>query len=338
MLFIAISAVLSLIFRPLVDAIKLFNYKNIKIGNGLAAFFTVSVIWAFIIVVFWFILPLVGSELQYLSKVDIPVVVDRMWQLLLQAIEPFRENNPELVGLIELQIKDMAVALFDFGHFRTVFASIFDFFGGVFVALFAITFITFFFLKEEGLLVRGILLFIPEHYESGLIHAIKSIRSLLRRYFIGVIIQTLLITILVTVGFYIIGIGFNHAVIVGLVSGLLNIIPYVGPLIGSFFGTIVSIIIYLQTPLDIGFIQLLFSTLTVYAIVQLIDNIVFQPLIFSSSVKAHPLEIFLVILAAGYISGIIGMFLAIPVYTILRVVAREFFFNYRLVQKLTGKL
>lgn len=69
-----------------------------------------------------------------------------------------------------------------------------------------------------------------------------------------------------------------------------------------------------------------------------IDNILFQPLIYSSSVKAHPLEIFLVILAAGNMAGIVGMFLAIPTYTIIRVVAKEFFENMKLVRKLTENL
>lgn len=337
-LFIAISAVLSLVNRPLVDLIKKIRIWHYRVGSGLAALFTVLIIWAVIIVVFWFILPLVGSELKFLSTVDIPVVIERVGQLLFQALEPFRENNSEMVLMIETQVKEMAMALFDFEHVRGVFSSMFGFLGGLFVASFSISFITFFFLKEEGLLVSGILLFIPGHYETGLRHVMLSIRSLLRRYFVGVIIQTTLIAILVTIGFYIIGVGFNHAAVVGLISGLLNIIPYVGPIIGAFFGAFVGIIVYLQTPLEIEFVPLLIWIGVIYLLVQSIDNVVFQPLIFSNSVKAHPLEIFIVILAAGYLAGIVGMFLAIPVYTILRVVAREFFSNYRLVQKLTGRL
>jgi predicted PurR-regulated permease PerM len=76
----------------------------------------------------------------------------------------------------------------------------------------------------------------------------------------------------------------------------------------------------------------------VFLSVQVIDNVLFQPLIYSSSVKAHPLEIFLVIMAAGSMAGIIGMILAIPVYTIIRVIAAEFFENMKLVKKLTKNL
>ena len=76
----------------------------------------------------------------------------------------------------------------------------------------------------------------------------------------------------------------------------------------------------------------------VFGSVQVIDNVLFQPLIYSSSVKAHPLEIFLVIMAAGSMAGIMGMILAIPVYTIMRVIAKEFLVNMKLVQKMTKNL
>ncbi len=337
-MFIAISAVLSLVNRPLVDLIKKVRIGKIQIGNGWAALYTVLIIWAFIIVLFWFTIPLVVSELQFLSTVDIPSVIERVRELIMQSLEPFRTSNAGLVEMMEKQIQEMAIALLDFNHIKTVFSSMFGFLGGLFIAAFSISFITFFFLKEEGLLISGILLFIPERHETGLVHVMNSVKSLLRRYFVGVIVQTILIALLVTVGFVMIGVGFNHAVIIGIISGLLNIIPYIGPFIGAFFGMLVGVIVYLQAPFGMDFLPLLLWISLIYVLVQLVDNIVFQPIIFSNSVKAHPLEIFIVILAAGYLSGIAGMFLAIPVYTILRVVAREFFFNYRLVQKLTGRL
>lgn len=337
-LFIAFSSVISLVISPIVDLIKRIKIGTFGIGSGWAALFTISIAWAIIIITFWFTIPLIGNELTYLSSVDIPIVIEHVIQMLFQALDPFRENNANIVHLVESQIKNMAVALFDFSRIEDVFSKMFDFLGGLLIACFSITFITFFFLKEEGLLLNGIMMFVPENHEAGLKHAMLSIRNLLRRYFIGVLVQTILIACLVTVGFYFLGIGINHAIIVGLISGLLNIIPYLGPIIGAFFGTLVGVIAFLQAPIGIGFMQLLFWIAVIYSLVQLIDNLIFQPLIFSNSVKAHPLEIFIIILAAGYLSGIVGMFFAIPVYTILRVVAREFFFNYRLVQKLTGQL
>ena len=242
-LFIAISAVLSLVNRPLADLFKRIKFRNRPMGNGWAALFTVLIIWLVIIVIFRFTIPLVVNELQFLSTVDIPSVIDRVGQKLFDALEPLREKNGDLVVLIEKQVEEVALTLFNFSQIKMVFSSMIEFLGGLFIASFSITFITFFFLKEEGLLIEGILLFVPERHEEGLKHVMQSIRRLLRRYFIGVIIQTLLITFLVTLGFSIIGVGFNHAVIIGIVSGLLNIIPYVGPLIGAFFGMLVGLIL-----------------------------------------------------------------------------------------------
>jgi predicted PurR-regulated permease PerM len=71
---------------------------------------------------------------------------------------------------------------------------------------------------------------------------------------------------------------------------------------------------------------------------QLADNIVLQPVLYSNSVHAHPLEIFLVILIAGNLGGVLGMLFAIPMYNVARVFAKEFFNNIRVVQKLTENM
>jgi predicted PurR-regulated permease PerM len=76
----------------------------------------------------------------------------------------------------------------------------------------------------------------------------------------------------------------------------------------------------------------------VFSAANLIDNIILQPIIYSTSVKAHPVEIFLVIIMAGSLAGIPGMILAIPGYTVLRIVAREFLGKFRLVRKLTQNM
>lgn len=333
--YIGISAVLSLVARPLFDLFKRIKFKWLQVSNGFAALFTVLIIWTLIILFFRFTIPLIGGELHYLSTVDIPQVIDRVSQMLFDALEPFRKNNATIVSALETQITEAAVTLFDVVYIKDTFSGLVGFFGGLFVAAFSITFMTFFFLKEEGLLLGLLMIFVPDSYEAGLRHVLQSVKYLLRRYFIGILVQIFLICMLVTIGFMILGLEFNHAITIGLISGLLNVIPYVGPLIGAFFGCITGIIIYLQFPPDITFLSYLGYMGLVYSVVQLLDNVVFQPVIFSNSVKAHPLEIFLVIMMAGYMSGIIGMFLAIPVYTILRVVAREFFYNYRVVKKFT---
>nr|WP_319400306.1 AI-2E family transporter [uncultured Carboxylicivirga sp.] len=338
--FILVSVVISLVIRPVFDMIKRIKIRKWQISNAISALLTVLVLWVFVFLFFRLSVPFIIKEIHFLSNVDIDVVFNKAEKLLANILEPLNHSDfgKSGIGLIENQIKETAITFFDFTQLRNLFTGVVGFLGGLFVFIFSVSFITFFFLKDEWLIISGLLLFFPAHYESALKHILASIKTLLRRYFIGVIIQIVLISIFVTLGFLIVGIEFQHAIIIGLFSGLINVIPYLGPLIGAFFGYLVGLIVYVQLGTPPDFLNYIIGIFLVYLIVQLLDNIVFQPFIFSSSVRAHPLEIFLIILMAGYIAGIPGMFLAIPVYTIIRVVAKEFFYNYKLVKRLTEHL
>ncbi|MCU4155249.1 AI-2E family transporter [Carboxylicivirga sp. A043] len=338
--FLIVSAVLSLVARPIFDIIKKIRIRKWHPSNTLGALITVLTLWVFILFFFRVSVPFIVKEVHFLSNVDLDAVFDTAERLLGSLISPLKQTEFGKAGLevVQDQIKETALTFFDFSRLRDLAASLASFLGGVFIFAFSVSFITFFFLKEEWLIVQGLLLFIPNQYEEGIKHALASIKTLLRRYFIGIIIQITLISLFVTLGLALVGMELQHAVIIGLFAGFVNVIPYMGPLIGAFFGFLVALVVYVQMPVAPDFLPYMFGVFIVFLIVQLLDNIIFQPFIFSASVRAHPLEIFILILAAGYMSGIIGMFLAIPVYTIIRVIAKEFFFNYKLVQKLTEKI
>ncbi len=339
-LFLVVSVVLSLIARPVFDAFRRIKIRKWHPSNALAAFLTTLTLWIIVIAFLRLSIPFIIREIQFLSNVDLDLVFKRIEKLQESLVIPFAHSEFGKAGvlLIQEQLKDAVLNLFDFSRLSDLVASFAGFLGNLFIFAFSVTFITFFFLKEEWLIIEGLLLFIPVYYEEGLRHMLNSIKTLLRRYFIGIVLQITLISVFVTSGFVIVGVGFEHAIIIGLFSGFINVIPYLGPLIGGFFGVSVGLILYVQQTVPPEFFSFMGGIVLVFVIVQLLDNMVFQPYIFSSSVRAHPLEIFLVILMAGYFAGIMGMFLAIPVYTIIRVVAREFFYNYKLVKKLTEKL
>jgi predicted PurR-regulated permease PerM len=144
--------------------------------------------------------------------------------------------------------------------------------------------------------------------------------------------------ILVTIGMTIVGIDFQQALVMGLILGILNVIPYAGPWIGLFIAIIMGVASHINQDFNTVVIPLVYYMMIVEGVTHLIDNIVFQPVIFSNSVKAHPLEIFIVVLASGFAAGIPGMIFGIPAYTVLRVFAREFFYNFKAVQKITSSL
>jgi predicted PurR-regulated permease PerM len=144
--------------------------------------------------------------------------------------------------------------------------------------------------------------------------------------------------ILITTGMTIVGIDFQQAIVMGLIVGILNIIPYVGPWLGFFISVTMGVASHMSMDFNAIVLPLVWSMMIVLVLTQVIDNIIFQPVIFSNSVRAHPLEIFIVVLSAGFAAGVPGMILGIPTYTVLRVLAREFFNNIKAVQRLTSSL
>ncbi len=210
--------------------------------------------------------------------------------------------------------------------------------GNVLIGIFAVLFTTFFFMKEDKLFERGVLLLVPEKYEDKTKNALRKIRKLISRYFIGLIVQVTGIIILVTTGLTITGIEFSLSLLIGIIAGFLNLIPYLGPWIGAAIGIVLVIAGNLGMDFYGEMLPMLIFVLLTFAVTQLVDVMLFQPTIFGNSVRAHPLEVFLVILIAGKLAGVIGMMLAIPSYTVLRVLAKEFFNQYKLVRGITNKM
>jgi len=201
--------------------------------------------------------------------------------------------------------------------------------GMVIIAIFSIIFISFFLLKEENILLKFILFMLPKHKENEIVSAVNTIISQLRKYFFGMFIRSLIVFVLLFTGLSFTGIGSSHIALIALLSAVLNIIPYIGPILGTALGMLIGALVCITTNTQIGPVQLLLVILILSVAIQLLDTIVFQPLISSKSVDAHPLEIFIVILVSGYIAGIVGMVLGVPVYTIFRVIAKVFYFDPR---------
>ena len=214
-----------------------------------------------------------------------------------------------------------------------LFSTLVGFFGNLLIAIMSILFISFFFLKEQGLFDKILGSLVPNDYEEETVQAINESSQLLVRYFIGVLTQITVITIVVSIGLTLMGI--NNALLIAFFAALMNVIPYVGPLFGATFGMIITISSHLDMPFYSGMLPLLVKVLIVFAIMQLLDNFILQPTIFGRSVKAHPLEIFIVVLIGAKLGGILGMVVAIPAYTVLRVIGKVFFSEFKVVQRIT---
>ena len=223
----------------------------------------------------------------------------------------------------------------DFESLNSVFSSIVGIVISSVISVFSVSFITFFFLKDEGLFYAMVTTLFPDRYRENLTRALDSVTVLLARYFTGILTESLLLMIAVSLTMMAFGMKAADAAFIGLVMGVMNVVPYAGPLIGGVFSVFVGIV----TPIEgmtVG--HTAFVIAGSLLILKGLDDFVLQPTLYSERVKAHPLEIFLVILIAGSLAGILGMLLAIPSYTVLRVFAKEFFSQFRLVRKLTEKI
>ncbi|HEY5469761.1 MAG TPA: AI-2E family transporter [Bacteroidales bacterium] len=338
--YILVSGVLSIMGRPLVDLFCKIRIRKWVFPRPLSALIALAIIWGMIVLFFVTFIPLVTTQINYFSTIDSEKIV-----LLLQGPINRIENlvrafNIDIKNDLSIQdyISAKVAGVLNINMIQSFLGSLLGVLGNIVIAIFSITFITFFFLKDQQLFFESILMWVPDKYLDNVTRALYSIKKLLTRYFIGIVIQSTCIMFLVTIGMTIVGIDFEQAIVMGLILGILNVIPYVGPWLGLFIAIIMGVASHINQDFTTIVIPLVTYMMIVEAIVHLIDNAIFQPIIFSNSVKAHPLEIFIVVLASGFAAGIPGMILGIPAYTVMRVFAREFFYNFKAVQKITSGL
>lgn len=337
--YILISGVLSTMGRPLVDLFCRIKLWKWRFPRPLAALLTLLIIWGAIILFFVIFIPLVTKQINYFSTIDSDKIVQIVQEPLNRLENLFKTFNKDFSQLsVEDYFTKKISSVLSIEMIQNFLGSLVGILGNVIVAIFSITFITFFFLKDQRLFFESILMWVPEKYTESFRRALYSIKNLLTRYFIGIVIQSTCIMVLIDIGMTIAGIDFQQALVMGLIIGILNVIPYVGPWLGLFIAITMGVASHIQMDFKTVVVPLIYYMIIVEAITHLIDNILFQPIIFSNSVRAHPLEIFIVILAAGFAAGIPGMILGIPTYTVIRVFAREFFYNFKAVQKITSGL
>jgi predicted PurR-regulated permease PerM len=348
--YIIISAVLSFMGRPLINILgkikipgfTLFHkikIKSCRLAESLKAALTLLTLWFIFIGFFRLIVPLISEEAKEFSKLDVASAMEQL-QEPISKIEAFAKKIAvEQDFDLQKEMSEKVYSVIKISKLGNIFGSIASTLTDLLIAFFSISFITFFFLKDSSLFLKMLLIIVPDKHGKATSKTLESIQNLLVRYFIGILIEVMLVMLLNIIGHSLfVGIEFKHAVIIGLLAGLMNVIPYIGPIIGTIIGLLIGIAINIEMDFYTEMLPTLGYMTIVFMSIQLLDNIVFQPLIYGNSVHAHPLEVFIVIMAAGSLAGIPGMVLAIPAYTVLRVVAKEFFSKYSVVSKITQSL
>jgi len=233
-------------------------------------------------------------------------------------------------------LKDDIFKMLDPSQIPQLIGSFLGFFGNMVITLMSVYFIAFFFLREKGLFTKMMSLLVPNKQESKMTRAVDDSTSLLVRYFIGLVIQMFVNAVLATIALKLF--GFKSALLMAICFAILNVIPYVGPILGN----LISVLIVISSNLELDFYSMMLpkivTAIIIFAVLQMIDNFILQPNIFSKSVKAHPLEIFLIVLIGAKIGGILGMVIAIPAYTVVRVLLKVFFSEFEVVKKMTASI
>ena len=333
--YVLVAWVLSMMGTPIMNFfLTKLKFGKLKIGKSLSAILVILIFLIFFSLFFIIILPPVINQLDKLTNLDYNLVFTPLQ-------EPIKELTDKMVELklIDPQdldshiVKKFFLGMFNVKGISTLFSSFINVAGNIVIAIFSIGFITFFFLKESSMFSNFVTSALPEKYTGKIVSIIEEISFLLRRYFGGIALQILILMTFVFTALSIMGI--KNALIIAFFAAIINVIPYIGPIIGATFG----VFIVLTNNLGLDFYDVILNKimiiLIVFALMQTLDNYILQPMIYSDKIKAHPLEIFIVILVGANIYGILGMVLAIPVYIVLRAIAKVFFSNYRAIEMLT---
>lgn len=325
--YVIIAAILSLIGRPLI----IFLRRKLKFPNILAVITTMLFMLGILAGIITLFIPLVIEQGKSLSLLQIDDLERNLEGVLQEVTTYFSSKGIDVLKLIKnLDITNQ------FKEIPDLLNNLLEILGSFSVALFSILFISFFFMKDSQLLKQGILTLSPRNSEKRFANSLEVINDLLSRYFIGLIFQISILFIIYTI--ILLSFGISNPIVIAFLCALLNLIPYVGPLIGACVMFILSMTSNIGLDFQTEILPTSLWILFFYGLAQLLDNFVSQPLIFSKSAKSHPLEIFLVIIIGGLLFGIVGMITAVPSYTVIKVISKEFWSEYKIVKSLTKNI
>jgi predicted PurR-regulated permease PerM len=279
---------------------------------------------------FYFIIPFVIKELEIVSSID-PTLYANAIEKWLQEADAFLHHhgiiaaNEHIGDMLVTQMKSLVGSISVSGLIQNIIS----FAGATFILVFSVIFLTYFALKDKEFFFKMVRRAIPVSFRDNYDRIVAQTRVQVVRYFAGVLLDMIILGAIIGIACYFAGVP--NALLIGVLSGLFDIIPYIGPFIAMGIGLVLSITSLLPTDPTTAELSMLFwKMVIIFIAAKAIDNFILQPVILGKSVQAHPVEIYIVILVAGYVGGITGMIIAVPAYSIFRIVIKEFFGNYYL--------
>ncbi len=334
---ILLALILAFMGTPIQNLLHKFHVGKFHFSRTITTIITLLSLVSIFTLLGYIIIPLFISQAMEFANLDVYKIADYYAEPI-NKIENFLLEyqllppDKNLEALVSSYILDALNTL----NITNIADATINLTSNIVMGTFIVLFITFFFLKDNNLVNKFINAVTPDLYLDEIHKIISSSRSLISRYFLGIFSEIVIMIAILSLGFYLV--GLKNVILIATICGVMVILPYIGVLIGGIVGLMVCLTSYLGADPTLDILPIVIKFLSVFTIVKLIDDFVLQPLIYSKSVKAHPLEIFLVILMAGEVGGILGMIFAIPVYTLFRIIAKEFFVKWKFIKKITENL
>lgn len=337
LVYVIIAFVVSLIGQPLMRLLRKVRIRGKAAPDSLLAVVSILLILVALALFVTQLVPVVTGiirDASVMNAVDLPYnnLIDKANDWIISLFPGLGEDF-DIVALLLEKIREVV----NFSNVSSVIGSVASVVASIGIGLFSVVFISFFFIKDEKLFGKIICALVPDKIEGSVNSTISDITHLLSRYFIGLIIEVMGVILVDFLGLWLIArIGADYAIGIAFIAGVLNIIPYVGPLLGEVIGVILCVVLKYGAGVGLGVPIWAFAliVLAVMLFAQLIDNFIYQPLIYSTSIRSTPLEIFIVLLMAGRIGGTVGLLVGIPAYTVVRVIAIRFFSDKKAVRRL----
>ena len=342
-IYVVLAAVMAMLARPFFVLITRPSIKGRHVPSWLAAVLSILVILCCVLGLVTLVVPVVSSVVGDISKANIGDMAQAATVPLKSLNELIIRSFPQVGS--DFRIESFALSqlnrILDVPHLSSVLGSVASAIGSIGVGLFSMIFISFFFIRSPRLFINLVTAFVPDRYEKQVIESLNEIGVLVSRYFTGLFCEVLGVALVNFLGMFIIArLGFKYSIGIAFITGIFNVIPYVGPMIGGIIGVVLALTVKYVCAASLGaavsFPVFVAMLVAIFVVTQMIDNYLFQPFIYSNSIKARPLEIFLVFLAAGQMGGMLGMLVAIPAYTVARVFALKFLGNFKPVRRLKG--
>ena len=332
-IYLLVAFIISMMGKPLVC----FLDTKLRIPNTLSCLITLVLFVGVFAGFVWLAIPLISAQINVFQQIDFSELTKDL-SIVLSEVQNYlwkhgiMSKNHTLEQSMAEGIQELVGSI----NFEVVVSNIVSVLSNLFIGIFSIVFAAFFFLKDQTLFHNMILILVPKRYEKQAENIMDNSQKMLTRYFLGLLTEVVSMMTLLSLTMW--ALGVKNAILLGFLGGLFNIIPYLGPIIGAILASVLAYTAALAGGFSPDLIWIVVKVLIAFSACNLFDNFVIQPIVYSKSVKAHPLEIFIVIMMAGSIAGVKGMILAIPAYTLGRIIAKEFFKHSKFVNKLTQRM